>query len=213
LKARMDPRRTTALAALALAVFLLAAGCSWIRGETTPHPGTPEGTGTPSDIWSSLLRETPYPYAIPLPSPRQTVLDGTYTKIELKESPPVKCARCPAYSLEGGVWKLRLDRGVYRILNEATGWRSMGSFALSRDWLTTGTVDQLVLFNDPNCPDYVATYTWRLEEDALILEAIEDSCGIHLRAKNLTNLPWLSCQPPNIEAGSTDHWQEPPGCD
>jgi hypothetical protein len=29
---------------------------------------------------------------------------------------------------------------------------------------------------------------------------------------NLTNFPWQSCQPANIEAAITDHWAKPPGC-
>lgn len=212
MQSKMDPRRLRAIATLAVLGFLLTAGCSWVRGEPAPAPGRPEIAGTPTDVWSSALQKTPYPYTLPLPAPEQTVLDGTYTKVELKESPPVHCLRCPDYAPEGGVWKLNLDRGVFRILHEATGWHSLGSFVLSRDRRTAGTVDQLVLFNDPNCPEYVATYAWSLEEGALILEAIEDSCSIHLRAMNLTNLPWLPCQPPNIEAGITDHWQKPPGC-
>lgn len=209
----MEPRRIAAIVSLGVMVFLLAAGCSWMRAEVAPLPGTPEIAGTPTDVWSSALQKTPFPYTIPLPAPKHTVLDGTYTKFELKESPPVHCLRCPDYAPEGGVWKLHLDQGVFRIFHEATGWHSLGSFVLSKDRRTAGTVDQLVLFNDPNCPEYVATYAWRLEGGALILEVIEDSCSIHLRAMNLTNLPWQSCQPPNIEAATTDHWPKPPGCD
>lgn len=89
----------------------------------------------------------------------------------------------------------------------------MGSFVLAKDRRTSGTADQLLLFNDPACPKAVGLYTWRLEEGTLVLEVIDDTCSIHLRAKNLAHLPWLSCQPPSIEAGITDHWLKPPGCD
>jgi hypothetical protein len=121
--------------------------------------------------------------------------------------------RCPDYAPEGGTWKLHLDRGVFRVFHVETGWHSLGSFVLSKDRRTAGTIDQLVLFNDPNCPGYIATYTWQLQDGDLVLEAIEDSCSIHLRAINLTNLPWRSCRPPNTEAAITDHWHKPPGCE
>jgi hypothetical protein len=141
------------------------------------------------------------------------MVDGTYAKFELKEAPPVHCLRCPDYAPEGGIWKLHLDRGIFRVLHEVTGWHSMGSFVLAKDRRTAGTEDQLLLFNDPACPGAVGLYEWTLEGGELTLEVLEDTCSIHLRAMNLTNLPWLSCQPPNIEAGITDHWQKPPGCE
>jgi len=34
-----------------------------------------------------------------------------------------------------------------------------------------------------------------------------------LRAMNLTQHPWLSCRPPNIEAAVTERWPKPEGCD
>jgi hypothetical protein len=204
--------KPTKVTVAALIWVLLVAGCSATAGpeQATAPPPT---SARPSDIWSSALNKMPHPYTLPLPEPTRTVLDGTYTKFELKESPPVHCLRCPDYAPEGGIWKLQLDRGVFRIIHQPTGWLSLGSFILTKDRRTAGTVDQLVLFNDPNCPEYIATYAWTLEEGQLHLEAIEDSCSIHLRAMNLTNLPWLSCLPPNLEAGITDHWQKPPGCE
>ena len=62
------------------------------------------------------------------------------------------------------------------------------------------------------CPDAVGIYNWKLEEDKLIMAAVEDTWAIRLRAKNLSNLPWLSCRPPTTEAGITDHWPKPAGC-
>ena len=188
--------------------LLCAVGCATSEGS-----GTPQAAATPADAWFALLQKTAYPYTFPLPEPTGTILDGTYAKVELKEEPPVHCLRCPDYAPEGGVWKLNLDRGTFRILHEATGWQSVGSFILSKDRRTADTTDQMVPLNDPNCPEYVAIYAWRLEEGQLLLEAVEDTCSIHLRAMNLTNLPWLSCRPPSIEAGITDHWPKPPGCD
>ncbi len=210
---------------MAVAAVLLIAGCysgqpGAVPGPTaTPslplHPsesqkvsGTTEAArpaATPTSIWLSLHQRTPYPYTTPLPPPTPTVLDGTYAKFEPKGATPVHCLRCPDYALEGGVWKLSLDKGISRIYHQVTGWRSMGSFIVSGD--------QLTLANDPTCPSSVGTYRWQLREGNLILQEIDDECAIRLRAMNLTNLPWLSCRPPSAEAGVTDHWPKPRGCE
>jgi len=157
------------------------------------------------NIWSELLQRTPYPYTLPLPPSKATPIDGTYTKFEKKEGEPVHCLRCPDYAPEGGIWKLNLNKGVFRIFHKVTGWKDIGSFYLSGD--------QLILANDPVCHEIIGAYRWRLAEGKLMLERIDDKCAIGLRAMNLTNLPWLSCQPPNMEAGITEHWPKPPGCD
>lgn len=207
----VNPARLT----VAALIFALAvAGCSAATElEQDTAPPVSQTSPKPTDIWAAALNKMPYPYALALPQPTQTILDGTYAKFELKDTPPVHCLRCPDYAPEGGIWKLQFDRGVFRIYHQVTGWHSLGSFIVSKDRRTAGTVDQLVLFNDPNCPEYVATYAWSLEEGQLRLEAIEDTCSIRLRAMNLTNLPWLSCRPSNLEAGLSDDWQKPPGCD
>jgi hypothetical protein len=100
---------------------------------------------------------------------------------------------------------LGLECGIFRFYSVVNGWRSLGSYSVSED--------HLLLFNDPNCPKVVSHYTWRLENGALSLEEVEDSCLIHLRAANLTRQPWLSCTPPNVEAAVTDHWMRSVGCD
>jgi hypothetical protein len=160
---------------------------------------------SPSEIWSGLLQRMPYPYILPLPLEKSTDIDGTYTKFELKDTPPVPCRRCPDYAPEGGVWKINFNKGVFRILHKVTGWKNIGTFIVSGD--------QIILANDPTCQEVIGVYTWKLEGGALILKAIEDQCAIGLRARNLTNIPWLSCQPPNVEAAVTDHWPKPAGCE
>jgi len=197
---------TSAIIPLSVALLLMALSCATPQKDhPTQTPNTREADATPTDVWFGLFQKTPYPYHTPLPPPRTTILDGTYTKFELKEGTPVPCKRCPDYAPEGGTWKLSLDKGVFRIFHEVTGWRSLGSYTVSGD--------QLVLVNDPYCPDVVGTYQWKLEQSEFILEEIEDTCSIGLRAMNLTNLPWLSCHPPSTEAAITDHWPKPPGCD
>jgi hypothetical protein len=81
----------------------------------------------------------------------------------------------------------------------------MGSYVVSGNRMT--------LANDPVCHEMFGVYQWKLEEGKLFLITVEDKCAIGLRAVNLTKLPWLSCQPPSIEAAVTDHWPKPAGCD
>ena len=137
----------------------------------------------------------------PLPPPKRTVLDGTYSKFDPKKTPPVPCRRCPDYVPEGGIWKLQLSKGVFRIFHEFTGWRSIGSFAVDEN--------RVQLFNDPTCIEVTGTYTWTLKGGRLIWVMVQDECAIGMRAKNLMQQPWLSCQPTSKQA----NWQRPPGCD
>jgi hypothetical protein len=67
--------------------------------------GAAEAKDPTSDLWSELLQRSPYPYTLPLPPLNATVMDGTYTKFETKETPPVPCRRCPDYAPEGGICK------------------------------------------------------------------------------------------------------------
>jgi len=163
------------------------------------------GEPSSSATWSELLQRTPFPFRMSLPPPNSTPIDGTYTKLETKETPPVPCRRCPDYAPEGGIWKLNFDKGVFRIFHTVTGWKDIGSYVVSGD--------QLTLANDPVCHEMFGVYKWKLEKGKLMITVVEDKCAIGLRAMNLTKLPWLSCRPPNIEAAVTDHWPKPPGCD
>jgi hypothetical protein len=175
------------------------------EGATAPaNSPSPAVQDTPADRWAALFQRTPFPYMTPLPPPTWTVLDGTYAKFNPRPGTPVPCRRCPDYAPEGGIWKLNFDKGIFRIFYEVTGWRSIASFTVSGD--------QLLLFNDANCWEVVGVYTWKLEGGQLTLQVVEDECVSGLRAMNLTELPWLSCQPPNREAAITEHWPKPTGC-
>ena len=184
------------------------------EAKQSAQPSTPAPSATtlvasqitlsPSNKWLVVLQKTPYPYTTPLPPPTQTPLDGIYVKLEPKEGTPVPCRRCPDYLPEGGIWKLNLDRGMYRIFHEATGWFSVGSFTVSDD--------QLILFNDPTCIDTVGLYQWSLADGELKLTALADTCQVERRARSFANLGWASCQPPNTEAAVTAHWPQPSGC-
>jgi hypothetical protein len=158
----------------------------------------------PKQIWSELHKRSTYPYTLPLPSPKRTSIDGTYTRtIPLKEA-HVPCKRCPDWLPEGGVWKISFSKGTYRIIHEETSWHTIGSFFVAGD--------RIILANDPVCHDVIGMYQWKLEGDKLTLKLIDDECGIRLRAANLILGPWLSCRPPNREAAITEHWPKPDGC-
>ncbi len=214
----MRPKRNSkaflTMITLAVTIVLMTVVCSsYAQNIQQRYPSLSEIKEMPTNAWYELQQRTAYPFTIPLPPPTSTILDGTYTKLELKESPPVPCRRCPDYAPEGGIWKLRLDKGVFRIFHDVTEWRSLGSFIVTRDESSSPKSGQLLVANDPVCQEVIGRYRWKLEEGKLILMMIEDPCAIRLRAMNLTNLPWSSCQPPSTEAAITDHWPKPPGCE
>ena len=181
---------------------------AWVDVAPTgaqPGPGGVHVQSPAKAAWNELLQRSPFPYVLPLPEPRPTVVDGTYTKSVVAPAERVHCLRCPDYAPEGGLWKIRFDKGTFRIIHAETAWKSIGTFIVAGD--------RLLLANDPNCIDTIGLYTWRLEEGQLYLEAIDDPCAIKLRGLNLTQQPWRACRPPTIEAAITEHWPKPEGCD
>ncbi len=184
---------------LIITLFVIVSSGLTARGQEQNQPHSNQ------DIWNELWQRAPYPHTLPPAPPQSTPIDGTYTKLEKKEGEPVHCLRCPDYAPEGGIWKLNLGKGVFRIFHRVTGWKDIGSFYVSGD--------RLILANDPVCHEMIGVYQWKLEEGRFTLKEIDDPCAIHLRAMNLTNLPWLSCQPPSAEAAVSDHWLKPQGCD
>lgn len=191
---------------LAVTLLTMTATCSPSSPNTAQSTsGTPEMAPTPTGGWPALLQRTPYPYTTPLPPPNPTVLDGTYIKFDPRPGERAPCRRCPPYPPEGGIWRLHLDRGVFRVINDLSGWRTLGSFTVSGD--------RIELFNDPHCNQVTGIYTWQLEAGELTFEVIEDDCAYDLRAQSFVALPWQGCQPPSTEAAVRNHWQIPAGCD
>ncbi len=188
---------------IAFAVFLLKSDLCLSEGEKIAHqpPGIKNSS---TDTWGELLKRDPYPYSIPLLS-KPTILDGTYVKKAKKEGEIVPCRRCPDWLPYPGIWKLNLNKGTYRIYHEATGWKSIGTYIV--------TDDRIIFANDPCCIKGIGVYSWKFEDRKLIFKIIDDDCAIKLRAKNLTEVPWISCQPPGTEAAITGHWPKPQGCD
>ena len=204
--ARVAPAQVALLACLAL-----VAACG--APSTTALPARPTALAA-ADPWQQLLDTAPYPYLFPVQQPIDRVLDGTYTKVEPSKGDDVHCLRCPDYALSGGVWKLNLAGGVFRIYHEDSGWKSLGSFVITHDRVSkVDYPDKLLLFNDPYCPDIVGIYTWAVMDEGLQFQIVDDTCSYQLRGANLTGRPWLSCEPPNYEAAITDHWPKPQGCD
>ena len=155
-------------------------------------------------LWDELLKRDPFAYTVPLVH-KSSSLDGVYTKRAKKTSAIVPCRRCPDWLPETGIWKIQFKTGTYRIIHKTTGWKSIGTF------IVTG--DRILFANDPVCPEGLGVYFWKLEKGRLLLSVIDDRCAINLRAKNLTETPWLSCRRPNVEGGITDHRPKPEGCD
>jgi hypothetical protein len=187
------------------AVFLafLISACQPASPSVPTSTAAP--TGTPSDPWQALFGHTPVPWTTPLPPEEATILDATYVKVNPRLATPFPCKRCPDYKLDGGLWKLSLDKGTFRILFTVNGWRSLGSYTVSGD--------KIYFFNDPYCNWETGVYTWTLEEGSLLLTEVDDPCSQGLRAANFVDQPWLSCRPPNAEAAITDHWKKAAGCD
>ena len=188
---------------IAFVVFLLNSDAGLSEGGKTDKDSLRK-TDSSKNKWEKLLEREPYPYTIPLLS-KQTVLDGTYVKKAKKEGEIVPCRRCPDWIPYPGIWKLNLNKGTYRIYHEATGWKNIGTYIVADN--------RIILANDPCCIKGVGVYEWKFEERELIFKVIDDDCAIKLRALNLTEVPWNSCQPPNIEAAITEHWPKPRGCD
>jgi len=182
--------------------WVFASGAFGQESESARSAGQDRSTAT---IWSELLQKIPFAHTAPLPPRVHTALDGTYTRFDPKKTPPIPCRRCPDYAPEGGIWKLNLDQGIFRIFHGATGWRSLGSFVIDGN--------RVQLFNDPCCIEVRGFYRWTSAEGRLMLQALEDPCAIGLRAKNLTRLPWLSCGTPASNKAVGNQRPRPPGCE
>lgn len=174
-------------AAVAVLIFLMAVACSPTSHDAPQSTSeVSEITPTPTTLWAAMLQRTPYPYTTPLPPATPTILDGTYTKFDPRPSRRAPCRRCPAYLPEGGVWRLNLDKGIFRVSHDVIAWGTLGSFIISGD--------RVSFFNDPHCYEDIGIYTWKLEDGKLTLEVVRDDCAFGLRAENLVDLPWESCQ-------------------
>jgi len=156
------------------------------------------------EMWDALLKRDPFIYTVPSVS-NNTTVDGTYVKKAIKEGEIVPCRRCPDWVPNPGTWRLYLNKGVYRIIHLETGWKSIGTYIVSGD--------RILFANDPCCINGFGVYSWIVKEHQLTFKMIDDPCAIKLRAKNLTEVSWRSCQAPNIEAAVTEHWPKPMGCD
>lgn len=234
-----NPKYSTFLffiASVVLAFVLSAVACGTLPGALQTS-ATPMASSTPGILYraptyaeitpgpkkqvpdlSTIIEVPPFPYSSPLPPSLPSALDGLYSRRVPFEGTPVPCKRCAGYRLEGGLWTLYLNKGVFKVFQQDTDFQAVGSFVASGNHLT--------VFNDPFCEEdltMVGSYTWEMDDNSLTLSTIQDPCSIGLRARNLTLTRWtktpidpaqriLACQPPNREAGITDHWKKPPYC-
>jgi len=181
--------------------MLLLAACAPVRPPVEAIPIV-----TPAvDRWQEIRGWMPYPHTTPLPPAATTVLDGVYVRFDPRQEERPPCRRCPPYPPEGGVWKLQLEQGVFRVYHPATGWRTLGSFAVDGD--------QITFFNDPQCHLAIGRFTWQRNEEGVHFSLLADDCESGTRSRNFTAQTWQSCQPPNHEAAVTGHWRTPEGCE
>ena len=119
---------------LAGAALLLAA-CSPVRplaDRQAAASTTPAVSATPTvDRWQEIRQWSPYPHTTPLPPQVPTPVDGIYVRFDPRTHDRPPCRRCPPYPPEGGVWKLELDEGVFRVYHPRTGWRTLGSYTVT----------------------------------------------------------------------------------
>ncbi len=153
--------------------------------------------------WNELLKRNAFIYTVPRVN-KPTYIDGIYIKTALKKGDIVPCRRCPDWLANPGVWRLYFNKGVYRIINTETGWKSIGTYVVSQD--------RLFLANDPACIYDFGVYSFKLKDRVLTFDIIDDPCAIELRGLNLSETDWVSCYPPNEEAAVTEHWPKPDGC-
>jgi len=153
--------------------------------------------------WNELLKREPFVYTVPIVN-ETTPIDGVYVKKALKEDEIVPCRRCPDWLANQGIWRIFLSKGRYRIINTDTGWKSIGTYIVSKD--------RILLANDPSCINGFGVYKFKISNRQLSFKVIDDPCAIKLRGLNLSETPWTSCYPPGEEAAISEHWPKPEGC-
>ncbi len=172
---------------------------------TAAKTATPWPTAV-ADRWQEVNLWTPYPFTTPLPPSATTPIDGLYVYDDTVHAPSrAPCRRCPPYPPLAGIWRLKLDKGIFRVIHPNTGWRTLGSFAVDGD--------QITLFNDPNCHLAVGVFGWQAVEGGLTMQLLNDDCELGTRALLFTGGLWQNCQPPNQEAAVSGHWKTPSGCE
>ena len=107
-------------------VLLLFAACTPVRAPVGGPPASGPPTGAPPPIatldrWQEIREWMPYPYTTPLPRAETTALDGVYVRFDPRQDQRPPCRRCPPYPPEGGIWKLQLEQGVFRVYHPLTG--------------------------------------------------------------------------------------------
>ncbi|MBA3852007.1 MAG: hypothetical protein H0X59_06535 [Chloroflexi bacterium] len=157
-------------------LLLVILGCS----AQTPVTPTPRGA---IPDWRVELDE-PYPFGASPPPLTPTLIDGSYSRdpTDLTGLTRIGCVRCQPYPLDRGASLLTLDAGRWRMQHEAPPYRARGHYLVSADVLT--------LLNDAECGSETGTYRWRIVDEELTLEALEDACAFGQRERDLTDRTW-----------------------
>ncbi|MGH2757485.1 MAG: hypothetical protein ACRDI3_06830 [Actinomycetota bacterium] len=156
----------------------------------TPSAEEPSARSAEVPLWVRSTAE-PYPFTTPVPPLKATPIDGIYSRtVPLKiAGSSVKCRRCAPYRLEIGRTRLELAKGRYFIAHRAPGKPDSSQFRSRGHYSLMG--DEIVLFNDANCPSTRGRYRWTLAGDRLTLETMEDPCPFSLlRSRFLTATSW-----------------------
>ncbi|MDQ3939852.1 MAG: hypothetical protein M3238_00685 [Actinomycetota bacterium] len=184
-----------------IAVLSAAAALSACSGASEPAT---RNDGAQADKTRFDVGE-PYPYAEPAPPRETTAIDGIYERtitVRRAGGRPVYCQRCAPWRLDAGSAAILFDRGrLYAMFDpirtevdcrsETLGreCKKPPGFDVSAHYRVEG--DRIEIFNDPNCIGMTGVYEWRVEDDVLILDVVEDACPfVLLRARYLTAAPW-----------------------
>jgi hypothetical protein len=185
--------------ALVLVIDAALPGSSRETATSAPSPTPSIAYRLPQRVGGVLLTRPvvtippglqPYPYTTPMPPNAPTVLDGAYVRIVTlpevggaRVGLPVRCFRCIPFHIDAGVSTLFLYRGAYYIDHQLSGFRSFGSFIVSKHRVT--------FFNDANCPSTRGQYTWERHGSQLTFRVVRDPCQFSgERAYDLTFKSW-----------------------
>lgn len=143
-------------------------------------------------LWLTSTAES-YPFQTPIPPLEPTSIDGTYIRSMPARvaGSSIPCRRCAPYRIEIGRSTLNLSEGRFLIAHRAPGKPDSSQFTSKGHFTISG--DEIVLFNDANCPDTRGSYRWSVKDEHLTFEVIEDPCPFSdLRQRFLTVLPWAA---------------------
>ncbi len=169
---------------------MILGGCTDGGDDPTRDEAADEADGI-TDLFKSDPEE-PYPYNGRVPPQEPTPIDGEYFRtvtIKAAGGKPVACRRCAPYRVEAGTTSFSLAQGRFHVVHEGPGDGDAGDFRSVSHFEVAG--DRIEIFNDANCPQVEAVYTWRLSGGLLVFEPLDtDPCWNGLREEWFTSIPF-----------------------